>query len=249
MISTLRQKPASLFLLLGVYFLVQVLVRLALPASLELDEGQQLYYAQWLSIGYDSQPPFYNWIQYGVVELLGPNRLALALLKNLMLFASYALIALAAAQVLKSRDLVIIACLSLLTMPQISFEAQRDLTHTVALIFCTALLLFGVLRTLKSPSIWSYALTGAAIGCGFISKYNFVLLVSAAFLAFLAEPKFRRRVLDWRILLTAGVALAILLPDALWFFQHMQEATRNTLGKMTDDNITSLPQQIFKCLT
>ncbi|BCH65452.1 glycosyl transferase [Agrobacterium vitis] len=249
MISTLRQKPASLFLLLGVYFIVQVLVRLALPASLELDEGQQLYYAQWLSIGYDSQPPFYNWIQYGVVELLGSNRLALALLKNLMLFASYALIALAAAQVLKSRDLIIIACLSLLTMPQISFEAQRDLTHTVALIFCTALLLFGILRTLKSPSLWSYALTGAAIGCGFISKYNFVLLVSAAFLAILAEPKFRRRLLDWHILLTAAVALAIVLPHALWFFQHMQEATRNTLGKMTDDNITSLPQQMFKGLT
>jgi len=242
MISTLRQKPASLFLLLGAYFIVQVLVRLALPASLELDEGQQLYYAQWLSVGYDSQPPFYNWIQHGVVELLGPNRLSLALLKNLMLFASYGLVALAAAQVLKSRDLVIITCLSLLTMPQVSFEAQRDLTHTVALIFCTALFAFAMLRTLKAPSAWSYALTGVAIGCGFISKYNFVLLVAAALLAILAEPAFRRRLFDWRLLLTTAVAVAIVTPHALWFFQHMQEATSNTLGKMTDDDLTGMAQ-------
>ena len=40
--------------------------RLAGPASLELEEGQQLYFAQWLSVVYDSHPPFYNWLQYGV---------------------------------------------------------------------------------------------------------------------------------------------------------------------------------------
>ena len=67
MIDRLAARPGSLYLLLAAYFTVNVFLRLAGPASLELDEGQQLYFAQWLAVGYDSQPPFYNWLQYWFV--------------------------------------------------------------------------------------------------------------------------------------------------------------------------------------
>ncbi len=50
----------------------------ACPASLELDEGQQLFLAQWLATGYDTQPPFYNWLQYGVVQIFGSTALAVS---------------------------------------------------------------------------------------------------------------------------------------------------------------------------
>ncbi|MDQ0454224.1 ArnT family glycosyltransferase [Rhizobium paknamense] len=244
MIAALRQRSSSLLLLLGAYFLLNMLVRLSLPASLELDEGQQLYYAQFLSLGYDSQPPFYNWIQYGVVELLGPSLLSLTLLKNLMLFTSYALMAATGFTLLKSRDLAVIATLAILTMPQVSFEAQRDLTHTVALIFSTALFFFALIRTLKQPSLGFYALTGLAIGIGTISKYNFVLIPLATLIALSLEPAFRRRLFDWRLLVTLAIAVAVVLPHGLWFLDHMEEATRNTIGKMTDEKLKTLTGQI-----
>ncbi|WP_027486007.1 ArnT family glycosyltransferase [Allorhizobium undicola] len=244
MLTALKERPSALYLLLAAYFLANMAVRLMLPASLELDEGQQLYYAQWLSLGYDSQPPFYNWIQYGVVQLLGPTVLSLTLLKNLMLFASYALMAATGFMLLKRRDLAVIAALAILTMPQVSFEAQRDLTHTVALIFCTALFVFALLGTLKSPSLAGYALTGLAIGCGTISKYNFALIPLAAVLALLCEPQWRRRLFDWRILVTLAIAALVVLPHGLWFLDHMEEATRNTIGKMTDTKLKTLTGQI-----
>lgn len=243
-VAALRQRPQLLFLLLAVYFIANVAVRLILPHELELDEGQQLFLAQWLAVGYDSQPPLYNWLQYGAEQVLGPTLASLSVLKNLILFASYSLFALTAAIVLRSRDLVIVATLGLLTMPQVSFEAQRDLTHTVAVIFAACLFFFALIRAIKSPNILNYALTGVAIGLGFISKYNFVLLPAAAALAMLMEPEFRRRVLDWRVLVMVAVAAIVVLPHGLWFLDHLDVATGRTIGKLTSTGATSKLGQI-----
>ncbi|MCF3642723.1 glycosyltransferase family 39 protein [Rhizobium sp. TRM95111] len=232
-IAALRRQPELILLALAAYFLLHVAARLALPASLELDEGQQLFLAQWLAVGYDTQPPFYNWLQWGVVELLGPSVFSLTVLKNGMLLASYILYGLLAALVLRSRDLVVVATLGLLTIPQISFEAQRDLTHTVAVIFAACLFLCCLMRTLKAPSLAGYALTGAAIGIGTIAKYNFVLLPAAALAAVLVDPLLRRRVFDLRIVVTGLVAALIVLPHGLWFLDNLDIATGRTIGKLT----------------
>jgi len=231
--DTLRRRPELLLLLLAGYFLLQIAVRLALPAAVELDEGQQLFYMQHLAAGYDTQPPFYNWLQYGVGRIFGPTVLSLTLLKNAMLFAAYAFYAGAAGLVLKDRGLAIVATLGLLTIPQVSFEAQRDLSHTVALIFATSLFLFAFLRTLQRPTAAGYLLTGVAAGIGVISKYNFALLPAAAAIAALCDPVLRRRVLDPRILLTAAAGAAVVLPHGLWFLDNIAAATEDTIGKMT----------------
>lgn len=224
--------PDKVFILLAAYFALNFLARLLMPASLELDEAQQLFYSQWLSLGYDSQPPFYNWVQYAVVALVGPSVVAVSLLKNTFLFLSYLFYGLTALLLLRDRSLAMIATLGLLTVPQISFEAQRDLTHTVAIIFAACLFLYGLVRTLKAPHLLGYVVTGAAIGIGMISKYNFVLLPASALIAILPEAEFRKRLFDWRILVTAAVAILIVAPHMLWFLQNMEIATARTLGKL-----------------
>ena len=249
MVAALRERPYLVFALLGAYFIANVIVRLSLPHSLELDEGQQLFLAQWLAIGYDTQPPFYNWLQYGSEQLLGPTLASLSVLKNLVLFLSYLFFGLTSFMVLRSRPLAIIATLGLLTMPQVSFEAQRDLTHTVAVIFTSCLFLFALVRAIKAPSLFTYALTGLAIGLGIIAKYNFVLLPAAALLAMLAEPEFRRRVFDWRILLTVVIAIAVVTPHGLWFLDHLDAATGRTIGKLTAEETTGRLSQILTGLT
>ncbi|HLP66205.1 MAG TPA: glycosyltransferase family 39 protein [Rhizobium sp.] len=245
MLASLRQRPNLVFALLAVYFAANLALRLLLPRSLDLDEGEQLFLAQWLAAGYNSQPPLYNWLQYAVVALLGPTLFSLALLKNLLLLASYLFFGLAANTVLRSRELAIIAVLGLLTIPQVSFEAQRDLSHTVAVIFATSLFLYAFLRTLKTGTTVSYLLTGLAVGLGVISKYNFVLLPAAAALAVLPEPTFRRRLFDWRILLAGLVALLVFLPHGLWFLDHVGDATGRTLGKLTSEETSGRAEQIL----
>lgn len=243
----LRSAPHAVFMLLAVYFAVNFLVRMALPGSLERDEAQQILLSQWLSAGYDTQPPFYNWLQYGLIRLTGPSVFAISILKNGMLFAAYLAYGLAARTVLKDRDLAIIATLSLLTIPQIAFEAQRDLTHTVAVVFAAALFLYGFLRTLAAPTALSYLVTGVAIGIGMIAKYNFALLPAAGLLAILFDREWRQRLFDWRLGLTAAAALVIVLPHALWLLDHLALASGGTMDKLSDGS-TGISSQILEGL-
>ncbi|MCV3738568.1 glycosyltransferase family 39 protein [Rhizobium sp. TRM96647] len=243
----LRASPNAVFILLAAYFAVNFLVRMALPDSLERDEAQQVLLSQWLAAGYDTQPPFYNWLQYALIQITGPSVFAISLLKNLMLFAAYLAYGLAARTVLKDRDLAIIATLSLLTIPQIAFEAQRDLTHTVAVVFAAALFLFGFLRTLAAPTALSYLVAGVAIGIGMIAKYNFALLPAAGLLAILFDREWRQRLFDWRLLLTAGASLVIVAPHALWLFDHLALASGGTMDKLSDGD-TGISSQILEGL-
>lgn len=232
MIERLARQPGSVYLLLAVYFGVNAVLRLATPASLEIDEGEQLFFAQHLMLGYDTQPPFYNWLQYGMIQLLGNSVAALTLLKNFMLFLCYLLFGLTAQMVLRDRVLAVVATLGLITIPQIGYEAQRDLTHSVAMLFAACLFMHSLIAALRSPTALNYALTGVAIGIGVLSKYNFVLLPAAALLAVASDRDHRLRLLDPRIVLTAAIAGAIVLPHALWFFDHIKEATGLTMMKL-----------------
>lgn len=237
--------PGWLLVLLAGYFAVQVLVRLILPDTLGLDEAEQVFRLQWLAAGYGAQPPFYNWLQYAVFSVAGISVATLAIVKNAMLFAAYLFAALTARLLLRDRMLVAVATLGLLTIPQIVFEMQRDLTHTVAVFFAGSMFIYGYFLTLKRPGLGSYALTGIAIGIGLLSKYNFALLPAAAFLAALTDSTMRKRIFDWRLLVTAVITIALALPHALWLKDHLAAASARTLSKLKENEAASYPLQVL----
>ncbi|MFB9951290.1 ArnT family glycosyltransferase [Rhizobium puerariae] len=227
------ERQTFLLAALPVYFTVNFLVRMALPQGLELDEAEQAYFSQWLLSGYSSQPPLYNWLQYGTVQVFGLSLATLSILKGLLLLASYIFYWMAARQVIKDRGLAIVATFGLLTIPQVAFEAQRDLSHTVATIFTSALFLYSFFRALNRPSIPSFLLLGLATGLGVIAKYNFVLLPVAAFLAIASDRTWRLRLLDWRLLIAGAVAFVIAAPHAMWLTEHFMAASAHTMRKLT----------------
>jgi 4-amino-4-deoxy-L-arabinose transferase-like glycosyltransferase len=233
------------FILFAAYFIANIAVRLLIPDSLGLDEAEQAFRSQWLGAGYGPQPPFYNWLQYTVFSLTGVSVLSLSVVKNLLLFTSYLLYGLTARRLLSDRSLMAIATLGLLTLPQIAFEMQRDLTHTVAALFAACVFLYGFILCLKSPSAGSYLVAGIGIGIGLLSKYNFALLPFAALLAVLPDREMRKRVFDWRLALTAGIALLIIVPHGFWLKDNLVFATARTLEKMTDSGHSSYPWQVL----
>nr|WP_244915059.1 glycosyltransferase family 39 protein [Rhizobium sullae] len=232
------------FALLAAYFLVQIAVRLAMPPTLGLDEAEQAFRSQWLAAGYGPQPPFYNWLQYAVFSLGGVSLLSLAVVKNALLFTSYLLYGLTARMILKNSTLAAIATLGLLTLPQVAFEMQRDLTHTVAVFFSGSVFLYGFIRSLKKPDMLSYLVTGVGIGIGLLSKYNFALLPASALLAALLDPPMRKRVFDWRTVVTAVTAFLITLPHLFWLKDNLGFATARTLEKLTDSGNASYAMQV-----
>ncbi|MBB2791542.1 UNVERIFIED_ORG: 4-amino-4-deoxy-L-arabinose transferase-like glycosyltransferase [Rhizobium pisi] len=236
MLERITKSLTSASIFLAVYFLLNIALRIALPHTLDLDEAEQAFYSQYLLAGYGPQPPFYNWIQYAIVSVTGITMWALSVPKNIILFGCYLFYGLAAREVLKSRLLPPIAMLSLITLPQVGLMAQRELTHTVALLFATSLFLFGFFRTLRQPTIGSYLVIGIATGIGLISKYNFAILPFAAFIAVLPERKWRGRLFDWRLLPAIVIAILIVLPHALWLPDNLANASAPTLERMTAEH-------------
>jgi lipopolysaccharide core galacturonosyltransferase RgtB len=232
------ERHVILLAAIAIYFITNFLVRMALPVNLELDEAEQSYFSQWLMAGYSSQPPLYNWLQYATVQLFGLSLASLSALKNLILFSAYLFYFLAAREVMRDRQIAVVAVLGLLTIPQVAFEAQRDLSHTVATIFTASLFLYTFLRTVRRPSISSFLLLGLATGLGVIAKYNFVLLPAAAFLAILSDARWRPRLFDWRLLLAGAIALTIVAPHALWLLDHFGAAGAHTMRKLTGSGST-----------
>ncbi|ANL65079.1 PMT family glycosyltransferase protein [Rhizobium phaseoli] len=223
-------------LLLAAYFVLNVGLRLALPHSLELDEAEQSFFSQYLLAGYGPQPPFYNWMQYAVVSVTGMSIGALIVPKNILLFLCYLFYGLAGREALKDQALAAIGMLALITLPQVSYMAQQDLTHTTALLFASSLFLYGFFRTLDRPGVGSYLLLGLATGIGLISKYNFALMPVVALIAILPDAEWRRRALDWRMLAAIAVALVIVLPHAIWLQGNLAFASSDTLVKMAAGN-------------
>ncbi|MBB3135593.1 4-amino-4-deoxy-L-arabinose transferase-like glycosyltransferase [Rhizobium pisi] len=233
---------ASIFL--ACYFLLNIALRLTLPHTLDLDEAEQSFFSQYLLAGYNEQPPFYNWMQYAVVSVTGISMWAISVPKNILLFSCYLFYGLAAREVLKNRSLAAVAMLSLITLPQVGFLAQRELTHTVALLFASSLFLFGFFRTLQRPTLGSYLVIGIATGIGLISKYNFVILPFAALMAVLPNREWRSRLFDWRLLVAIVVAILIILPHALWLPDNLARASASTLKRMAakDEAAAGLPR-------
>ncbi|MCV9997704.1 glycosyltransferase family 39 protein [Pararhizobium sp. YC-54] len=234
MLRTDFRRPDAMIFAVAAYFVLCVALRVFISPALEIDEGEQAFVSQFLALGYGPQPPFYNWLQYAVVEAFGVSLTALTALKHLMLFLCCLFYGLAAQIVIRDRALAAIAMLGVLTLPPVFLLAQRDLSHTVSALFAVSLFLYGFFRTLRNPSLFSYLLTGIAVGIGLISKYNFALVPAAAVLAVLPERDLRQRIFDWRVIASLSVAFAIVLPHAYWVVNNLTSASAGTINEMKE---------------
>lgn len=201
------------------YFLAQALYRRALGGGLELDEAQSLLWAQGLAWGYGPQPPLYSWLQWAALQVVPDPLLALALLKNALLAATY-LTVYALFRAAHPPAVAGTAALSLFLIPQISWDSQRDMSHSVLAVLLAALATHAfVTRTLAGrPGGW--AAFGLLTGLGMLAKFNFALIPVSLLLAALSMPDFRSRITARGLALALALALAIVALPAHWAWQH-----------------------------
>ena len=134
LLNSLAEKPNAVIALFGAYFLLQIIIRQFTPATLRVDEAQQVLFAQWLALGYDAQPPLYNWYQQAIFALFGMSMWTIAFAKNVILFLTFAVSIKTAELVLENKRFVAVSALALFIIPQVFWQAQRDLTHTAMLM-------------------------------------------------------------------------------------------------------------------
>jgi 4-amino-4-deoxy-L-arabinose transferase-like glycosyltransferase len=249
-------KPGRAFALLACYFVLQTLFRTLVSNSAELDESEQLLWTQSWQWGYGSDPPLYTWLQIIVFNIFGTSILGLALLKNLLLFCGFIFTYFAAREGVQDERLAMIATLSLLICPDITWESQRDLTHSVlatALAAATFLLAAHILREQKPLD---YLLLGICVGLGALSKYSYCLVAFALGVGALTTPAFRRAALSKWMLLTFAAFLALTALHFRWALtsselalSRPEELVRSSTGSPVRTRLLGLFSVAKCCVT
>lgn len=233
--ACLASNPNAVIALFGAYFLFQIFIRQMAPQALRIDEAQQVLFAQWLALGYDAQPPLYNWYQQGIFALFGKSIATIALAKNLVLFLIFAVYIKTAELVLENKRFIVVAAVALFVIPQVFWQAQRDLTHTTMLMLTFSLLLYFSIRLIQRPSLAGYVVVGLVTGLGMLSKYNFALALPALLVTVWFHPQGRERLLDRRFLLTILISALVFLPHMFWLVDNLAFASEATLNRMAED--------------
>jgi 4-amino-4-deoxy-L-arabinose transferase-like glycosyltransferase len=197
-------------LVIAAYFLVQVLIRTWLGAPPNLDEAEQFAISDHFAFGYGPHPPLYQWLQTAAFQVFGVNFFAIAVVKNALLFGTWAMLFLLGTKVTGEPRLAAIAGLGLLFSPNFAWESQIDHTHTVSNTFLAVLATYWMFSLLERRSPLLYAALGITFGLGLLAKYNFALFLVALVIAFASDRKARPVVLTpWfagALVLAAAVA-------------------------------------------
>ncbi|WP_417275425.1 ArnT family glycosyltransferase [Celeribacter halophilus] len=227
---TTQQVTRLFFLAITTYFLAQLALRLILGGALETDEAEMLLMTPGLRWGYGPQLPLYNWLQTVLFSVFGETLFALSLLKNLLLWSTYALLFVGLRAFVPARVAALTA-LSLFLIPDIAWEAERATTHSNMLLATISASIATFLWALKTGHLRHWALFGLALGLGGIAKYNFWAIPVGLVLASLSIEHARRSLLSKRALIAPVIAAIVVAGPYVWMFKNPDLAL-SSVGKM-----------------
>lgn len=240
-IARFKGLPASTWLLafLSAYFVLQAGLRLACLSSLGLDDAEMVVITQGFAAGYGSQPPLYNWIQILATEIFGLGAPAFVITHFLLLWLTFVFMFLASRIVLDDDVKAAAVALAFFTIPQVGWEAQRALTHSVLSIAVACLTLYVMLLMLKTGSWGSYLALGVALALGVLSKYSYIPFALALVIAAATIPSLRPRILSARFAVALVIMALLLVPHLHWVATHEAETLSRT-RKFKIEHDTSL---------
>lgn len=196
------------------YFLLHAIIRCFISPNVELDESEQVVFAQSFAWTYGKSLPLYTWLQMLCFSVFGQSIAGLTILKNGILLGLYVVTYSTARRITGNPLAGVTAGICLLLTPQILWESQRDLTHSTLACMLVVGSLSAFERVHSCGRASGYALFGFVAGLGLLTKFNFALWLLALVAAGLSIVEFRRTILHRKMLISAATALCVLLPVA-----------------------------------
>jgi hypothetical protein len=196
------------------YLLIWVLADLvqALFTNMHADEAYYALYGQFLDWGYYDHPPMVALLTY-LSHFVGVGALSVrfctVLLHGATLWLVWKTLSRVNASVRDVNEFFLIA-FSLFMFVLYGFITTPD----APLLFFTALFFYLYQSYLKENSLVTALFLGLTMACMLYSKYMAVLVIGFVLLSNIKLLK------DWRIWISAIVALALFMPHILWQFNH-----------------------------
>jgi 4-amino-4-deoxy-L-arabinose transferase-like glycosyltransferase len=210
-----------LFVFLSAY----VAVNVVFSTGFHADEAEQILFSQSLDAGYEAQPPLYSWLVRLSFAVFSPSFFAFAFLKALILGAVFLGLYLSARTMLRDGPRATLTAFSIFLIPLFGWSAVGYLTHTILLAAACTGTVYALLRIHEAKTWGCYGLLGLMLGLGALTKYNYALFASALLLSALTIGSYRIRLLNWRMLAALAIAVALVLPHALYLVAHWAPIT------------------------
>ncbi len=193
------------------YCAIFAVVRLSASPVMELDEAEQFLVAAY-SWHNSNQPPLFTWILRGLFSAFGPDGAALIAVKYFFIFLFYTTFYLTVRLFWNSRQSLIVTG-ALVFFLIYSYDFPRQVTHSILVSIFSVLAYFVYFRMLDDTRKWTdYAFFGVVCGLGMLSKYTFLIFLSALLPGSLSCRTGRKVFIDKRICIAAAICLIIVGP-------------------------------------
>jgi 4-amino-4-deoxy-L-arabinose transferase-like glycosyltransferase len=213
------------------------LLRFALSPNLNGAEAREMLFGQSLQWGYrPNDPPLAMWLSWAALAIGQGSRLALFLLREVVLAIGLIAFFAASRTVLGSIRQSGLAAFFLLATFGISWLAQHAELETVLLATMCCLYLWADTRALAHQRTIDYLVLGAVTGLGVLSSYVFLVLPFAMSVALAFTPELRARLRLLPLIEAALAALVIVAP----YFGLAPDAVKFTVGNMRAPALTAL---------
>ncbi|MRG57251.1 glycosyl transferase [Phyllobacterium sp. SYP-B3895] len=225
--SFAASNPAMLFVLC--YFAFQIFFLTMISNGAGVDDAEQLAYVGALQWGYGgSQAPLYTWINSIAGDVLGISLFTIYLVKFSMLASLFASVYFGARLLGLSRMVAAAGMLGMFMLPQISWESQRTLTHSVGGTTGCAWAFLAFAWHIKSRSWHSAVLLGLGIAAGLLGKFNASFFLIALILAGLSIPSYRAVLLSRPTIVAVLAFVVAVTPTGLWALAHTENLLART---------------------
>lgn len=221
---------AVVFVLL--YFAFQTLLVTLVSNGAGLDDAEQLANIGYLDWSYGgSQPPLYTWITNLVASVLGTSMFTLQVVKFSIL-ASLFLSVFGAMRLLGfSRMVASAGMLGLFLIPQIGWESQRALTHSVAGTAGCGWAFLAFAWYMRARHAVSAAAFGAAMAAALLGKFNASFFLLMLLITGLSVAEYRKILLSKLSLVTLLAFAVCFAPTGLWMLAHKSSVVARS-GKL-----------------
>lgn len=195
------------------------LIALALNGTdLYVDEAQYWSWSRDLDFGYFSKPPLIAWIIASATSACGDGEFCVRL-PSVAIHLATSIVVYSLGRRLASEEVGFWSGIGFATLPGISLSSGIISTD-VPLLFAWALALLAFAELVIVPTITMAVVLGVALGLGLNAKYAMAYFIPCAALFFVLAPHRRRLLGQPYLLLSAGIAALLMLPNIAWNFEN-----------------------------
>jgi 4-amino-4-deoxy-L-arabinose transferase-like glycosyltransferase len=180
-------------------------------------------------------PPAFEWMLWLVQQVFGPGLLSFVVLRYALIAAFGVLTFAAVRQATGDRRLAAAFSVSLPLFFWLGWDFHYRVTHSLGLLVFGLGAWIALIRYREIPSAKYAVLAGLLIGAALVSKWNVCILFGALFLVFIADPKGRAALANWRTSFIVLGALVPILPPVLWLLARRGTVTEGVAGRIIVD--------------